>query len=203
MIRAVNFFVECIKTFNSTGCLFPSSPWVADQMTYRLENSTPKKIIEIGAGTGPVTVKVLDKLDKDDFFVICEMNPKFFAVLEKKVKSHKNYGSNVELICAPIQEYNTSVKFDHIICSLPFLNFDIGLTNSIFNTIKGLCHNETIMVYYEYMGVRNFKKNVLHSERVKELDIYFSLEFIPRIVERIKVWWNILPVEIRFLKVLD
>ena len=134
MIKAVNFFVECIKTFQSTGCLFPSSPWAADEMTKELEgNRAPMKIIEVGAGTGPISIKILDKLRKDDFLVICELNPSFFEILKEKITHHENFGDNVKLICGPIQDYNENHQFDFIVCSLPFLNFTVDLAKSIFD----------------------------------------------------------------------
>jgi len=77
---------EFFSEFKSTGTICPSSKWAARALANPLhEFSAPKHILEVGAGTGSVTVQILRKMNVNDELTVCELNPRFIKQLKKKL----------------------------------------------------------------------------------------------------------------------
>lgn len=74
----VTFFIEGLKHLYQVGTVFPSSPWFARAMTQSVRRDrSPKRILEIGPGTGGMTRLLLSSLNDGDEFHIVERNPVF------------------------------------------------------------------------------------------------------------------------------
>lgn len=199
----VAFLKEFIKEFQTTGTMFPSSKWAAQALTNPLRKSrTPQNILELGPGTGPVTVKILDDMQQGDHLVTCEINPRFMAVLKENLSSYPNFlkhKNNVEFFLGPIQELPETRKFDTIVCALPFLNFELKTVEEIFSKLERLSSPDTKMTYYEYIGLRSLGKVVSmpdRKKRLKEIDCFFKKIYKNRPVQRERVWLNLLPINI-------
>src|ERR1043165_2429371 len=74
----VAFFGQAIKNYKMTGAVLPSSPALARAMTKSLRSATgPKRLLEVGPGTGPFTKNILKALRNGDELHIVEINPIF------------------------------------------------------------------------------------------------------------------------------
>lgn len=200
---------ESITEFQDMGCFLPSSPWVGDGLVESLkENKCPKRIIEAGAGVGPITVKIMDLMSKDDILVVNELNPKFMEKLKLRVKEHKRYEElkdQISYFTGPIQDLeNPSEKFNFVVCSLPFTNFSKELTESIFNKLFDITEDDCIMTYYEFVLIRNLSKVVSPKERkervTKMSDYLMSINNKDRRLKNKIVWKNVFPINVYTLK---
>ena len=163
----IDFLTEAIRNFRNTGSVWPSSPLLAKTMTStigRIEG--PRRVLEVGPGTGPFTKAILKKLRSGDQFDLVEINQTFCRKLEKdllKPYRAQHAGVHVKLHCAPIEEADLAGPYDVIVCGLPFNNFPPQLMRQIFRRMFPLLKDNGEIVYFEYAGVRVIKGPVTNS----------------------------------------
>ena len=138
----------------------------------------PRRVLEVGPGTGPFTKAILRKLRAGDQFDLVEINENFCRTLEKKLLGPyrgKHPKVKVGLHCAPIEEAKLDGPYDVIVCGLPFNNFPPKLMRQIFRRMFALLKENGELVYFEYAGVRVMKGPVMDSAgraRLKRIDAY-------------------------------
>lgn len=203
------FLREGITNFHHTGTFCATSKWAASALTSVLHDKRrpPLNILEVGAGTGAVTMRILDEMLEGDILVVCELNSRFMSKLKERLKEHPDYErlkGQIEFFEGPIQDLPEGRRFDAIVSALPFLNFNLSTVIEIFDKLERLSKPETVMTYYEYVGLRRLGKIVSPPQRkarIKELDRYFGLRHRASRIGRKRVWLNLLPINIYTLKV--
>ena len=78
-----NYNFSFDKSFNQH---ILKNPLVVQQIVKKSGIKTADVILEIGPGTGNMTVRMLDKVKK---LVACEVDPRMVAELQKRVQVHK------------------------------------------------------------------------------------------------------------------
>ncbi len=170
----VAFMGQVFKNYRSTGAVLPSSPALAKAMTRSLSKAAgPKRLLEVGPGTGPFTKQILKALHDGDELHIVEINPAFaqrldaLLLLPFRIK-HPNI--QVVLHCQAIETAPLTGKFDYIVCSLPFNNFPPEVVRSIFRRLMAMLTPGGELVYFEYAGVKYMKGSVVGPKGRKNLD---------------------------------
>ena len=154
----LTFTRQILRNYQHTGAIAPSSPWLARTMTAPLrQRSGPKRVLEVGPGTGAFTREILRSLHDGDVFDIVEINPNFARYLESRLLSkfrsrHSRMLVRVH-VCA-IQQAPINGPYDHIICGIPFNNFSPPLIRSIFRRLFDLLDESGELSYFEYAGMR-------------------------------------------------
>lgn len=201
------FLKEFLAEFEATGSFFPSSRWAAEGLIHPLRQPREiKKIIEVGPGSGPVTIHILEQMIEGDKLVLCEINPRFMAALKKNLSGNplfQKHQANIEFFEGPVQALQTTDKFDVIVCAVPFLNLDKAVVADIFEKLKELSSDSAVMTYFEYIGLRKIGQVVSPPERrrrLKELESFFDDVFREHNMRRQRVWLNVLPINIYTLK---
>jgi len=197
------FFREFIAEFKSTGTCFPSSKWAAEALTRPIQGERPaQNILELGPGTGSVTIKILEEMQEGDKLTICEINPRFMQALKKMLLDNEDYlkhKENVTFFEGAVQELPATEKYNTIVCALPFLNFDLTTIQEIFAKLKDVSLPETVMTYYEYIGLKEIRRTFSSAERkqvIRESENFFEEVFAKHQMHRSKVWRNLLPIYI-------
>jgi phospholipid N-methyltransferase len=82
------FLREFLLEFKTTGACFPTSRWAAQALItpLRAPERAPKNILELGPGTGSVTMPLLREMRPGDHLTICEINPRFMKSLKDTSK---------------------------------------------------------------------------------------------------------------------
>jgi phospholipid N-methyltransferase len=89
--------------------------------------------------------------------------------------------------------------YDIIVCALPFVNFDLETVQSIFRKLREISSPNTLMTYYEYIGVRKFNETVGAPERrdrVAQVHEYLKDSGYISYLKRERVWLNLFPINI-------
>ena len=168
-----DFLSQTFRNFKHTGAVWPSGGNLAREMTSSLRESTgPKRVLEVGPGTGPFTSKILQSIRPGDEFHIVEINPFFCNVLEKRLLKpfrQRHPELTVELHQSPIELAPLQGTFDHIICGLPFNNFPPSLVRDIFKRMLGLLSEDGDLTYFEYAAVRAMKAPITSPQSRRNL----------------------------------
>jgi phospholipid N-methyltransferase len=205
----VLFLKEAILEFQSTGTFFPTSRWAAEALITPLisrKSRKPLKILELGPGTGSVTLPILESMQPGDELVVCEINHRFMEALQARLDENQHYlriKDRVKLHCCPMQELPETDQFDVIVCAIPFSNLDLGTVQEIFSKLRRISHEQTLMTYYEYMALRSIGKVVTppkNRERLKQIDSFFNSIYSNHLCDKIKVYMNVLPIHIYTLR---
>ncbi|HIN83951.1 MAG TPA: hypothetical protein EYM90_03505, partial [Phycisphaerales bacterium] len=68
----IRFFTQAFKNYRSTGALAPSSRFLARTIVQSIPEHSPKRMLEVGCGTGAFTKEILNTLRDGDSFHIVE-----------------------------------------------------------------------------------------------------------------------------------
>jgi phosphatidylethanolamine/phosphatidyl-N-methylethanolamine N-methyltransferase len=202
------FLREFLLEFKTTGACFPTSRWAAQALITPLRNPTrpPKNILELGPGTGAVTIPLIKELKPGDHLTICEINPRFMKALKdtlEKVEEFQQVRHQVTFFLGAAQDLPSDKVFDIIVCALPFVNFDLLTVQAIFSKLREISSRDTLMTYYEYIGIRKFNGAVAapeKRERMNQVNDYLKDSGPLSYISRTRVWLNLLPINIYTVK---
>lgn len=165
------------KDFFHTGSLMPSSKALGRELAASLKGSRPPaRILEIGAGTGPVTAQILPLLIPGDQLDIVEINQDFVHLLCQRfhIDSPASLDSPpapVRVLHAPVQELPGEGVYQHLISGLPFNNFPIKLVRSIWDSIHRLSTPGATFAFFEYVAIREMKMPFVQPSEKKRLQL--------------------------------
>lgn len=172
MNRHLTFLKAFINDFETVGSAWPSSESLVQEMTATLSKNEEQKraILEIGAGTGVITERILSLLKPHETLDIVEINHTFADELDQLInrlgKSHQ-----AKVHRKGIETFNPQKTYTHIISSLPLTNFSVNLVLDIYEQLEKLLDKNGLLTYFEYRGLearlaycRLFEKK--HYERL-------------------------------------
>ncbi len=130
-------------------------------MTAVIPAGKPRRILEVGPGTGAFTEAILEQLEDGDALHLVELNETFCAALEQSVLSpHRVARPGVELVLhnASIADVDLEGAYDAIVCGLPFNNFTPSLAATIFDSMLRRLGPGGELAYFEYLGIRPLRR---------------------------------------------
>lgn len=202
------FLREFLLEFKTTGACFPTSKWAAQALInpLRQPGRSPKNILELGPGTGSVTLPIIRELKEGDQLTICEINPRFMKALKEKLEDcpyYQRHRNQVVFFEGAAQDLPENTIYDIIVCALPFVNFDLATVEAIFGKLRKISTAETLMTYYEYMGMRKLNEKISSREqrdRVAKVNGFMKDSGTLSHLHRERVWLNLLPINIYTVK---
>jgi phospholipid N-methyltransferase len=178
----LTFFQQFRQRFKTTGAIAPSSRFLASAMAGPMRkilggpDEPPKRILEIGPGTGAVTRSIVKLIRPHDRFDLVELNETFANLLNQRFETHRDYqkiSGQSQVHMLPLQEFTAEAPYDFIISGLPLNNFSSDMVREIFECYFRLLAPGGTLSYFEYMYVRSIRKRVGPAEekqRMKSLD---------------------------------
>jgi phosphatidylethanolamine/phosphatidyl-N-methylethanolamine N-methyltransferase len=169
------FFGEFRHAYFTTGSILPSSRALGRALASEFtKRQKPCRILEVGPGTGAVTVEILRRLGSDDRFDIVEINERFVAHLEKRFEEEplfRERRNQARLIHAPLQDVPGAGVYDFMISGLPLNNFPLALVRDIFKSYQRLLRPGGVLTYFEYLGIRRIKSVLVGRRKRRHLHV--------------------------------
>jgi phospholipid N-methyltransferase len=175
------FFGQFRENYHTTGSVLPSSRALARALTRPLRRAGgPRRILEVGPGTGAVTAQIVRALRPGDALDIVEINAKFVAVLEKRFADEplfRRCRPLARVLHAPLQEVPGRGVYDFMVSGLPLNNFALELVKEIFASYQRLLKPAGVLSYFEYLAIRDLKMpfvSATERERLEALGGYLA-----------------------------
>jgi phosphatidylethanolamine/phosphatidyl-N-methylethanolamine N-methyltransferase len=200
------FWRESRRHFRNTGALLPSSRFLARALASPLTGPRPpRRILEVGPGTGSVTRGILRRLQPGDRLDCVELNEQFVERLNLCFRLDPRFiphQSQVQIIHSPVEALPGEAIYDHIISGLPLNNFPVALVKQIFDSFSRLLKPDGVLSYFEYVLVRHLKTPF--SGRMERRRLYRIGRVVGRYIDayqvrRQQVLMNVPPAVVRHL----
>ncbi len=203
----LDFIRQVRQRFYTTGAVLPSSRFLAKATTRPLRHwEGPKRVLELGPGTGAVTRYIVKHINPGDTFDLVEINESFGDILKNRFLHDPDYvkaapASTVH-VC-PLQDFKAEKPYDIIISGLPFNNFPAPLVEELIEaSLKLLAPNGTYS-FFEYMFLRPLRKAVTlgpDRQRLGEIEAILSKRCQDYRVRRDWIFMNVPPAWVQHLR---
>lgn len=169
------FFRQFRETFNTTGAIAPSSRALADALTRCLNGhqGQPRRVLEVGPGTGAVTKRIVRRLHADDELELVELNADFVRHLTDRFQRDpqlSQYDAQTRIIHSAVQDLAPRHGYDVIISGLPLNNFSVEQVADLLDTMLALLAPGGSLSFFEYLGVRSAKALVARPDDKQRLN---------------------------------
>lgn len=200
------FLQEVRRNFQTTGALLPSSPALTRAVAEEIAPGRGgRSILEIGAGTGACTRKILPRLAPTDRFVVYELNEVLFGYLRSRLEGHGHwhrFADIVDLRCDAFPNNAEEGAYDIIVSGLPINNMTPSFVEEIFRSIFKCLKPGGKFVFYEYCFIRGLKRPFVgprHAVRLRKIERILDKYLRSNEIRRRTVFGNIPPAWVHVL----
>lgn len=154
------FLREAVHSFRTTGAIAPSSRHLAARLAAPLRPGGvrgPTRVLEVGAGTGPVTRELAGLLGPADRLDVVEINPRFVDVLERGLRTDRvlaTAADRIRIIPKSITDVDLEPRYDVIVSCLPFTNFAPRQVGAILDQYLAALVPGGTLTYFGYLGTQ-------------------------------------------------
>ncbi len=226
------FWRQFRQAYNSTGAVLPSghglavalSRFVRDGEAALLGRGSSKsaaggngasplsskatvarRILEVGPGTGAVTIEIVGSMRSDDRLVLVERNEQFVAHLSVWLASTpaaQTARDRISLVHASVEDLPENEPYDLIVSGLPLNNFTVNSVEQILAKFSRLLAPNGTLSFFEYVAVRRAKSLVCSRsdrERLQGIARVLGI-FLQTEVRRDLVWANVPPAWVHHVR---
>ena len=132
------FLGKFFKHGTAIASLAPSSPWLSRATVRNIPWERARALVELGAGTGPITRVLAEKAHPDCRVVVLERDPDFARLLHQRFDHLPNFDvveGDVRNLTAILGERGIH-QVDYVISGLPVPSFPRDLQRDLFRVVK-------------------------------------------------------------------
>jgi phosphatidylethanolamine/phosphatidyl-N-methylethanolamine N-methyltransferase len=218
------FWRQFRQAYNSTGAVLPSGRGLAVALSRFVRNgdvadaagkngaaprsddgANSRRILEVGPGTGAVTVQIIHDMRSQDRLLLVERNEQFVAHLTQRlaeIPAAKTLRDRISLVHAAVEDLPDDEPFDLIISGLPLNNFAVESVEQILAKLGRLLSPGGTLSFFEYVAVRRAKSLVCsRTDRERLQGIARVLgDFLQAEVQRDLVMANVPPAWVHHVR---
>jgi phosphatidylethanolamine/phosphatidyl-N-methylethanolamine N-methyltransferase len=131
------FLGKFLKQGTAIASLAPSSPWLSRTTVRNIDWKRASVIIELGAGTGPITRVLAERASPECRVVVLERDPDFSRLLRDRFRGREN----LDIVEADVRDLAGLLadrgigQADYIVSGLPVPSFPKDLQQSLFRVV--------------------------------------------------------------------
>ena len=170
----ITFLRQSLKNFRSIGSLAPSSQFLARGIANQLPEDLPEdyRILEVGAGTGSLTVEILKRMNGRGHLDLWELSPAFCAVLRQRLAEEplfRSLHSRMAIHEGDIRQLPAQPRYNAIVSGLPFNNFKPDEVQGFLEHFRALLKPKGSLIWFEYLALRKIKSVFVGKARREQL----------------------------------
>jgi phosphatidylethanolamine/phosphatidyl-N-methylethanolamine N-methyltransferase len=201
------FLRQFFRRYHTTGAILPSGRRLASALCrYVREGAGPRRILEVGPGTGAVTARLVEVLQPDDHLTLVELNDEFVRHLKGRFAAEPSFqavSSRTELIHCRLEELPGNGCYDRIISGLPLNNFSSADVEQILAVFGRLLKTGGVLSFFEYIAIRRVKQVVsgrAERRRLREIGRLLGTLFERHQIRCDAVWPNVTPAWVHHVR---
>lgn len=168
------FLKESLRNFRTTGALAPSSRFLARGIARQIPRDIPEdfKILEVGAGTGAITVELARRLNGRGHLACWELSPDFCQQLRTLIETHdafKAMDGHLDVHEGDVLKLPRKPQFDMIVSGLPFNCFHPDEVREFLEHFRGMLQPNGLLVWFEYVAIRKIQQPFVGKARREQL----------------------------------
>jgi ornithine lipid N-methyltransferase len=131
------FLGKFLRQGTAIASLAPSSRWLSRTTVSNVDWSRARVLVELGAGTGPITRVLVEKASPDCRVVVLERDPDFARILRERFSHLEHF----EVLEADVRDLASLLgergitRVDHVISGLPVPSFPRDLQRALFRNV--------------------------------------------------------------------
>jgi len=132
----------------------------------------PRRLLEVGPGTGVVTDAILRRLGPSDTLDLVELNDRFVAALRQRLaddEAWRPWAGQVRIHHMPVEQLAVDEPYDAMVSGLPLNNFPVAVVESILAHLERLAAPGGTLSFFEYVAVRKIKALAAGREERRRL----------------------------------
>lgn len=135
-----------LKSPRTIGAVWPSSVYLGRALSEKINYESPHTVIELGAGTGPITAQILRRIHSPDRLTCLEVNQKLCLQFRETFPGIHL----IEKDCREIGSIFAGQKIGNIVSSLPYRSLPRSTTDAIFEQKISLSNSQTVISLFTY-----------------------------------------------------
>jgi phospholipid N-methyltransferase len=203
------FFREFRRNFHTTGAILPSGRRLAAALArFAAEPADPpRRILEVGPGTGAVTQRLVEVLGPHDRLDLVERNASFVACLAGRLRSEPAFqavAERVRVLHCPVEELSAGQKYHLVVSGLPLNNFAVGDVRQILAVMTALLEPGGTLSFFEYIALRRLKQLLSRGQerqRLRGIGQVLAELLSGGEIRRDGVWLNVPPAWVHHVRV--
>jgi len=200
---SIEFFKEFVNNIQEVSAVLPTSAHAGDALAAEVARYTAsKRVLEVGAGNGAITVRIAPHIGPNDELTVCELNSSFIQMLRKRFASDQTLREilpRTTFYEGSILDLQPEEKFDFIISTLPFNTLPPTFVEAVIQHYIGMLKPGGIFSYIEYIGGRTLKE-LSRSDAEQEKRIAVLRKYQANRMRRDVVVRNVPPAWIHHLR---
>jgi len=175
------FWQEFRRTFHSTGAVLPSGRSLCRALASQVVPcGRPRRILEVGPGTGVVTDAVVARMGPQDTLDLVELNDRFAEALrvrQQREAAWQDLGARLRIHHQAVEDHVAAEPYETLVSGLPLNNFAAEAVESIFGKLRELADEGATLSFFEYVGIRRIKSlAVSRRERQRLAGVQQAME---------------------------
>ena len=186
----------------------PSGRHLAGALTRFVSEKSlpPRKILEVGPGTGAVTRQIVAGMGSADCLDMVELNRTFVEQLEQRFRTEPAFRAVADcsrVLHCPVEDLPRGERYQVIVSGLPLNNFAVAEVERILAVLLELLAPGGTLSFFEYIAVRSLRAVVsgrAERERLRRIGKALHGLLHGREIRRDAVWRNVPPAWVHHVK---
>jgi phosphatidylethanolamine/phosphatidyl-N-methylethanolamine N-methyltransferase len=203
------FWREFRTNFHTTGAVLPSGRRLAVALARFVaarDGDGPRRILEVGPGTGAVTGHIVAALGPQDKLDLVELNDSFVDRLRERFRTDPVFqpaADRARVLHCSVADLPRDTEYDVIVSGLPLNNFAVADVRQILDVLGELLAPGGTLSFFEYIALRGLKLLVAsRAERARLSGIGQLLRGLlaEHEIRRDWVWPNVPPAWVHHVR---
>ena len=147
------YFIKGVKDFKTKGTIAPTSKYTSKRMLRNIDFSKADLLVELGAGDGSITRRILEQMHPNAKLYSFEIDPKFCEFLAKIDDPRLHIiNDSAEFLTDYLKKWGVE-KVDSFVSGIPFVMLPDALGDNILQQAKDALHEDGRFVQFHYSTI--------------------------------------------------
>ena len=160
-------FSRFLRSPRTVGAVSASSRALANEMVHAVDFGAGVKIVELGPGTGALTVAIVEGLTSRDRFLAVDIDPAFVKQIRQRWPSIECINASAEDLVSIVHERGMW-PIDHIISGLPFTSLPVPMTDRILASVADSLRPGGTFTTFQYVYAHSMPAAVAFRRKMSE-----------------------------------